>query len=226
MTHDFAKQRAARTGRGSKPPSPPWLWFVSGLVMGVLISFLVYLASLAPGPRRPLVATSAEQPESAPATNPKPRESTEKPKFVFYTELPAITTEAPAEQGSETAHATEPPAATPAPPAASAKPAPKAAIETPEPAPAATIKPPVKAPPPVEVPEPVLLTLQAGAFRDAADANRRRADITLLGYPARVEAVGGRGPEARHRVQVGPFPSESARAEARGALKDQGIDVL
>jgi cell division protein FtsN len=224
MTHDFAKQRAARTGRGSKPPSPPSLWFVSGLVMGVLLSFLVYLASLAPGPGRPLVATIAEQPENAPAKNPKSREATEKPKFIFYTELPAITTEAPAEPGSEPANATEPPAATPAQPAAPAKPVSKATIETPEPAPAPAIKPPVKAPPPVDVPEPVLLTLQAGAFRDPADANRRRADITLLGYPARVEAAGG--PEARYRVHVGPFPSASARAEARGALKDQGIDVL
>lgn len=226
MTHDFAKQRAARAGRGGKQPSPPWLWFVSGLVMGVLLSFLVYLASLAPGPSRPLVATITEQPETAPTTNPKPQEPAEKPKFVFYTELPAITTEAPTEPGSETAKAGEPPAATPTQPAAPATPAPETAGETPEPAPVPAIKAPVKAPPPVEVPEPVLLTLQAGAFRDAADANRRRADITLLGYPARVEAAGGRGPEARYKVQVGPFPSEAARAEARGALKDQGIDVL
>lgn len=226
MTHDFAKQRAARAGRGGKQPSPPWLWFVSGLVMGVLLSFLVYLASLAPGPGRPLVATTAAQPDAVPATDPEPREPTEKPKFIFYTELPAITTEAPTEPASGKSKAGEPPAVAPAGPAAPPKPAAKSAVETPEPAPAPAIKPPEKTTPPVEVPEPVVLTLQAGAFRDAADANRRRADITLLGYPARVETVGGRGAEVRYRIQVGPFASPSALAEARDALKDQGIDVL
>jgi cell division protein FtsN len=58
----------------------------------------------------------------------------------------------------------------------------------------------------VEVPEPAALTLQAGAFRDEADANRRRADITLLGYPARVVTIAGAAEGTRYRVQVGPFP--------------------
>jgi cell division protein FtsN len=78
---------------------------------------------------------------------------------------------------------------------------------------------------PVEVPEPVAFTLQAGAFRDAADANRRRADITLLGYPARVEAISAGAGGQTYRVQVGPFDNAAALAGARGALKDQGIDV-
>ena len=52
MAHDFAKQRAARAKNAGKPATSGWLWLVSGVVIGALISFLVYLATLAPHPQR------------------------------------------------------------------------------------------------------------------------------------------------------------------------------
>ncbi len=225
MTHDFARQRAARNTRDKRGSAPPWLWFTSGLVLGVLLSFLVYLATVAPAPARPTVPSAAatSAPKAEPAAPPS------KPTFTYYTELPQITTERPAQSeagaGKEsvstpgTAAASKPasPAPEPAGPRADAA-ATSAASKTPPPS-----TPPD--PPPVEVPEPVALSLQAGAFRDAADANRRRADITLLGYPARVETVSGGAEGVRYRVQVGPFKDAAALAGAKGALSDQGIDV-
>ena len=223
MTHDFARQRAARSNRERKSSSPAWLWFTSGLVLGVLLSFLVYLATLAPGPTRPAVppVASATPQKAAPAT------PQSKPKFTYYTELPQITTERPAQNQADAGQAPPPP--TPA----AANPAPAAAAPAETSATAAARTPAVKPPetattapiPPVEVAEPVALTIQAGAFRDAADASRRRADITLLGYPARVETVAGVGASARYRVQVGPFKDAAALADARNALADQGIEV-
>lgn len=216
MTHDFARQRAARNSREGKGSPPPWMWFASGLVIGVLLSFLVYLATFAPDPARPAVATT----EAAPSQEPKPTEKPpqRKPEFSFYSDLPRITVDRPARAEPESA---EKPPATPPANAERAAAQPGTAAEPPVPA-------PVKAPPvknAVEVPEPVALTLQAGAFRDAADANRRRADITLLGYPSRIETVTGAEAGARYRVQVGPFADAEALAGAKGALKDQGIEV-
>lgn len=221
MTHDFARQRAARNTRENKGSSPPWMWFVSGLVLGVLLSFLVYLATLATGPARPAVA-SAPAPVTA-ETAPTPPPPQRKPEFSFYSDLPKITVDKPAP--TEPASSEKPPAAAPA----KTSPPENAKLDTsltptPAPAPAPAPKPAV-AKAPVEVPEPAALTLQAGAFRDEADANRRRADITLLGYPARVVTVAGAAEGARYRVQVGPFPDAAELSGARGALKDQGIDV-
>lgn len=218
MTHDFARQRAARNTRERKASSPPVMWFVSGLVLGVLLSFLVYLATIAPGPARPEVAanTAPAKPETAPE---RPQR---KPEFSFYSDLPRISVDKPTRS--------EPVAAVPAPADAAARPAPKPAQGEAEAAPArspGSMPAPeaMAAKTPVEVPEPVVLSLRAGAFRDMADANRRRADITLLGYPARVETVAGGAEGAKYRVQVGPFKDAAALADARGALKDQGIDA-
>ena len=216
MTHDFARQRAARNSRERKGSSPPWMWFASGLVIGVLLSFLVYLATFAPDPARPAVATTTTTP--SPTPEPTQKSPQHKPEFSFYSDLPKITVDRSARE--EPAPAEKPAAA---PPAHTENAAEQQGAGTEPPVPAPIKAPPVKNA--VEVPEPVALTLQAGAFRDAADANRRRADITLLGYPSRVETVTGASAGARYRVQVGPFADAAALAGAKGALKDQNIEV-
>jgi cell division protein FtsN len=67
--------------------------------------------------------------------------------------------------------------------------------------------------------------LQAGSFKQAADADRRRAELLLLGLDARVEeAVGDNG--RWFRVYVGPFETRSKMARARGLTAQQGIDTL
>lgn len=67
--------------------------------------------------------------------------------------------------------------------------------------------------------------LQAGSFRAFADADRRRAQIILLGLDAAVESVESRG-ERWHRVYVGPFQSKRKLATARNVLGNEGIDTL
>jgi len=61
--------------------------------------------------------------------------------------------------------------------------------------------------------------LQAGNFRDAADAERMRAQVLLLGLEAfivtREEANGGVG----HRVRVGPFVDQSRMIEAKKRMR-------
>lgn len=67
--------------------------------------------------------------------------------------------------------------------------------------------------------------LQAGSFRQRADADRRRAELLLLGLEPRVEessSDNGRW----FRVFIGPFDSRSKMAKARSLTAGQDIDTL
>lgn len=67
--------------------------------------------------------------------------------------------------------------------------------------------------------------LQAGSFRQREDAERRRAELLLLGLEPRVEeATGDNG--RWYRVYLGPFDSRSKMAKARSLTAGQDIDTL
>lgn len=67
--------------------------------------------------------------------------------------------------------------------------------------------------------------LQAGSFRDAADADRRRAELLLLGFEPQVEETNGSNGRW-FRVLIGPFDSRSRMAAARSLTAQQNIDTL
>jgi cell division protein FtsN len=109
--------------------------------------------------------------------------------------------------------------------------------KAPAPAPAATspgAPPPVNsAAPPAQAaaPAPALpgeekfvYYLQAGAFREAADAENTRAKLALLGFEA---TVSERSTDAGvlHRVRMGPFAQVEAMNKVRAKLSENGIDV-
>lgn len=84
---------------------------------------------------------------------------------------------------------------------------------------------------PAELPKPRSDTsakqylLQAGSFRQQADADRRRAELLLLGLDPRVEET--QGDTGRwYRVVIGPFTTRSAMAKARSLTAQQDIDTL
>jgi hypothetical protein len=67
--------------------------------------------------------------------------------------------------------------------------------------------------------------LQAGSFRQREDADRRRAELLLLGLEPRVEEA--RGDNGRwYRVYLGPYDSRSKMAKARSLTAGQDIDTL
>lgn len=67
--------------------------------------------------------------------------------------------------------------------------------------------------------------LQAGSFRQREDADRRRAELLLLGLEPRVEE--SRGDNGRwFRVYLGPFDSRSTMTKARSLTAGQNIDTL
>jgi len=67
--------------------------------------------------------------------------------------------------------------------------------------------------------------LQTGSFRGQEDADRRRAELLLLGLePSIEEATGDNG--RWFRVYLGPYESRSAMSHARSLTAQQGIDTL
>ena len=70
-----------------------------------------------------------------------------------------------------------------------------------------------------------LYLLQAGSFRQRDDADRRRAQLLLLGLDPKVEETTGDNGRW-FRVYVGPFDSRSKMAKARSLTAAQDIDTL
>lgn len=68
--------------------------------------------------------------------------------------------------------------------------------------------------------------LQIGSFRQAADADRRRAELILTGFDAFVEEASLNAGETWHRVFVGPFNHQDAAQQARNSLSGKGIESL
>ncbi|WP_028102353.1 SPOR domain-containing protein [Pseudoduganella violaceinigra] len=112
--------------------------------------------------------------------------------------------------------------------------------DKPAPAPAAPATTSPAAPPPLNsaappaqaaAPAPALpgedkfvYYLQAGAFREAGDAENTRAKLALLGFEA---SVSERATDAGvlHRVRMGPFTQVEAMNKVRAKLSENGIDV-
>lgn len=68
--------------------------------------------------------------------------------------------------------------------------------------------------------------LQVGSFRNAADADRLRAELLLLNLDAHTEQVTLREGERWHRVLVGPFDNQSRLSSARSTLVSNQYNAL
>ena len=105
--------------------------------------------------------------------------------------------------------------------AAEPKPAARVAAPAPAAAPAGASAAPAAA---VGGDDKYVYYLQAGAFREMADAEATRAKLALLGFEA---AISDRANDSGtlHRVRLGPFSHVEAVNKARAKLLDSGIDV-
>jgi cell division protein FtsN len=104
-------------------------------------------------------------------------------------------------------------------PAAPAKPSatPNAANVTPQPA----AKPAADA---AAGDEKFIYYLQAGAFREVADAENARAKLALLGFEGTIsDRTTDTG--VLHRVRLGPYQQVEAMNKVRSKLSENGIDV-
>lgn len=72
----------------------------------------------------------------------------------------------------------------------------------------------------------VTYVLQAGSFRQLAQADRLKAELALIGMPVMIQTVSIEGGGKWHRVRVGPFTNLQALNEARSELQSNGLKVI
>jgi len=209
------KRGASRPSAASRPAVPGWIWLVCGLAIG---AFTVFLMTLEPGrgdiqrakaePKRPSTSQSK-------AGTPQPIQ----PKYDFYTLLPESEVIVPNEAVPEQA----PPVVSPEQAAKLDADRAEAALsgKTPPPAVAAAPTPET----PAKAPSSTQFFLQAGSFRKQSDADKVRAQITLLGQSVRIESGIVRD-ETWYRVLVGPFSSREPLSQAQKQLATNGFRNL
>lgn len=73
--------------------------------------------------------------------------------------------------------------------------------------------------------EPGLYILQAGSFQSFADADRRKAQLALLGMESQIQKV-TIDERQWHRVRLGPYDRLNDVQRARRALRNADIDAL
>ena len=78
---------------------------------------------------------------------------------------------------------------------------------------------------PAAVEAPGAYVLQAGSFRQLADADRRQASLALLGIESRIQRV-TIDDDVYHRVRVGPMNNLEQLNRARATLRDNRIETL
>lgn len=83
---------------------------------------------------------------------------------------------------------------------------------------------PTETPPEVAAPQGNFF-LQAGSFRQEAEANRVRASLLLLGFDVQLENVRING-DPWYRVHVGPFASRELAGNAQKTLSGNGYNNL
>jgi len=67
--------------------------------------------------------------------------------------------------------------------------------------------------------------IQAGSFRRYQDADRRKAELALLGLASGIQAVNLDG-QTWHRVRIGPLPDAAQAENTRRRLAESGIGAL
>lgn len=77
---------------------------------------------------------------------------------------------------------------------------------------------------PVE--QPGQYVIQAGSFATAQEADRRKANLALLGIESRVETGAGPDGKSRYRIRVGPLGDLNRVNAMLKTLRENGIDAL
>ena len=68
--------------------------------------------------------------------------------------------------------------------------------------------------------------LQAGSFRDFSSADQVKAELALLGIFADIQRVMLNGQDVRHRVRLGPYKSIDEMKEISSRLEDNQIEFM
>ena len=210
--HKPAEKKPKRSGAspsgGSAVQAPGWVWLAGGIAVGVFVSFLIKLAH-APQPVQVAVAPQQAIVQKLPDKKSQPTPDAGK----TADKAPDKTAPDDAKPVTKFDFYTllpEREVIVPNEPEAS-KPIDKQKPQSSQPATVAA--------------DAEQLLLQAGSFRSAQEAERRRAQVAALNLAAKIESVQANG-DTWYRVQVGPFTSREQLGKARDQLAAVGIESL
>jgi len=197
---------------------PDWLMLVLGLVLGLFLAAVVYLSAGPDSPdeigKKPGGEIGARQPADEDEDEDEP-EQTQRPRFEFYSILPELEVVVPEEDALEDIHTGEVERAAAANERldadGGARANSRADVARVDPAPA--------------IDAATSYYLQTGSFQRAADAERRKVSLLLMGLRVDVRPVSINGVQW-HRVYAGPFRDRTALDDALARLRGQGIDYM
>jgi cell division protein FtsN len=188
--------------RGNESRIPGWAWLLAGVLLGLAIAAFVLLREGWDGRATGPVPNPQAQPPQSTAEPAVPVAQPEPPKrrYDFYTLLREKETEISDRELADRARAEAAAAeAAAAAPATAQTPTPAASLES--------------------------FQLQAGAFRDAGDAEALKARLALMGQIARVQSDTING-SVWHRVRLGPYSSLREVESAKRQLAGNGVDAI
>ena len=191
----MARRRMRR--RRQDEEAPGWVWMLCGLGLGLVVALGVYVS----GARRPPASESSAMPAAS---------------------LGSRTIPAPA---------TDDAASRPAEPTATIEPPPETRFDFYELLPQFEVLiPEVESQVPVDraratIEQPGRYVVQVGSFSALADADRRQAELALLGIESRIQRVTIDN-DIFHRVRIGPVADLRELDRIRSRLRDERIDSL
>ncbi len=197
MARKPAPRRGASKAAASRRTVPGWVWLFTGVVSGLFIAFLFHLGQRQMADQPPPRAAASET--AAPAAESAGADSKDgkEPRFDFYAVLPQMEVIVP--KGDDA-------------PAQQSRPNQASDSRT------------TSSSAPARARQHFLL--QAGSFRRGQDADRRRAELILQGFDARVQPVNLESGDTWHRVMIGPFDNSNAMHRAQDKLATAGIETL
>jgi cell division protein FtsN len=247
----MAKKQAKRSGSHRNHGTPAWLWGLMGIGLGLVIAAYFFMGDYFKSKDRdqPTPNAAAEAPATNNGNEPVAQEPIEKPKpkYDFYELLPGkeviipdADLEAQAEAEARAARIKENADKAAAQQASQAsastitnnpiKPSPKPPISTMPDAPTVASpdavvdnSPAVKPIAATPAAEPRFL-IQAGAFKNANEAENLKASIAMTGEVARIESAEINGTTV-YRVRLGPYATASSLSSAKQALSSHGIEA-
>lgn len=193
------KKRAAAGG------TPGWVWLVSGLCIGLTVAAAVYVFArpAGSGAREQIAidmpAAAQNEPAEEPADEAAAAEEEQEPRFAFYKMLPNYEVVIPEEEYPDDTGDTDSPEA------------------------AAPVEPQPTTP---KVREPGRFVIQAGSFSTYEDANRRKAELALLGIEAHIVSFDLDSGKTVYRVQSRTIESNEKLNELLKRLRENRIDTL
>ncbi len=190
------KRKSARTPE--QEPYPGWMWMLFGLSIGLAVAFALYM-------KEQRADTAAMTAAGQPASMAEPMVSPPVPAPV-----PEAAPEAPEEDASDDAE----------PRFSFYNMLPNFEVVIPE------EESDVRQDREVEpIQDEGTYVLQAGSFGDVGDADRRRAELALLGVESHVQRV-SIDDRTYHRVRIGPIDDLDELNLLRARLRQADIDVL